>query len=95
MTLLIALQGFENFAMRGAEMQLLQQQQQQQQQHMKQQQSSTAAGYHNLLWGDRLFQLDRQPDCSLHPLHGLHGFHCAAVIGRARVPEAAAPALLP
>ena len=41
-------------------------------------------GYHNLLWGDRLFQLDRQPDCSLHPLHGLHGF-CAAVIGRARV----------
>ena len=53
MTLLIALQGFENFAMRGAEMQL---QQQQQQQHMN---------------------------------------HCAAVIGRARVPEAAAPAPLP
>ena len=42
-----------------------------------------ASGYHNLLWGDRLFQLDRQPDCSLHPLHGLHGFHCAAVLGRA------------
>ena len=53
MTLLIALQGFENFAMRGAEMQLQQQQQQQQQhqQHMKQQQSSSGGGVPQLAVG--------------------------------------------
>ena len=48
MTRLIALQGFENFAMRGAEMQLLQQQQQQ---HMKQQQSSSGGGVPQLAVG--------------------------------------------
>ena len=50
MTLLIALQGFENFAMRGAEMQL-QQQQQHMKQHMKQQQSSSGGGVPQLAVG--------------------------------------------